>query len=437
MLGLSAFLVTYGAVSVGYWIQSSWLAPVFEFESLLPFLALFEVGIVGVGLAAIVMLSRRRGELDAALAEGAPSEARRSPLGAAERHGHILRSMSRQVDSLLLWIPLAILMTVLCGLVLLASSAFGAAISEPTARIAAFALTILGVPVAVTVFGVGSLGGIRSTTRHQHQLSEGGQAWLDPTFEGPPEDEALTRGSLQRTSRAAAARQMTGAAIISEARARGRRERRVVLATALAALLGLSGLTGLLAIDLDCASIGGLCNSGTEEPVFAGIVLGIVALGLLAPSYVAVMAARRTPGTFPPPAANANLGSDSSRVSDEIAVVAQIETFQNRLREDSRDSLWLTWFGAIWIVTAGVLVLPSVGALAYSWQLSVLADRSSGVAVGILLGQGLAVLLPVPIAALATLTWLERRSEDAKAGRAYRALLRGYALLEQGFWERF
>ena len=116
--------------------------------------------------------------------------------------------------------------------------------------------------------------------------------------------------------------------------------------------------------------------------------------------------------------------------------MAQVETYQNRLREDARDSLWLTWFTAIWVVAAATFAMPLVGVLAYPYRLAGLGAEAPGV-VGILIGQGLLVLLPVPIATLATMTWLKRRNGDATSSRAYRALLRGYALLEQEFWERF
>jgi len=437
MLGLGAFVLSYGAVALGFWIQDSWLPSGYRFESDLPSFALFEFGVVGVALTAAVMLFRRRAELDEARADEVPAaEAPPSPLGRAERHSHLLRSLSRQVDSLLLWLPLAILMTVLSGLFLLASTALVGGDSNPATRIAALALVTLGVPVGVTVFGVGSFGAIRSTTRRQHQLSEGGRAWLDPSLDYRPAEAERPQPSSEMTPRALSPPPRAGSSIVSEVRARGRRERRVVLWTALGGLLALSALAGLILGELECESLGAGCDSGTDVSLVAGIVVGIVALGFLAPAYVGIMAVRRRHGPAAASGPGRGLGRPTGRLSDEIAVVAQVETYQNRLREDARDSLWLTWFTAIWVVAAATFAMPLVGVLAYPFGLAGLGAEAPGV-VGIMIGQGLLVLLPVPIAALATMTWLERRNGDATSSRAYRALLRGYALLEQGFWERF
>ena len=247
---------------------------------------MFEFGVVGVALTAAVILFRRRAELDEARADEVPAaETRPSPLGRAERHSHLLRSLSRQVDSLLLWLPLAILMTVLSGLFLLASTAFVGGDSNPTTRIAALALATLGVPVGVTVFGVGSFGAIRSTTRRQHQLSEGGRAWLDPSLDYRPAEAEPPQPSPEQAPRALAPPPRVGASIISEVRARGRRERRVVLWTAPGGLLALSALAGLILGELECGSLGAGCDSGTDVSLVAGIVVGIVSLGFLAPAY--------------------------------------------------------------------------------------------------------------------------------------------------------
>ncbi|HEV8050806.1 MAG TPA: hypothetical protein VGP88_09480 [Thermoplasmata archaeon] len=436
LLGLGAFVLVYGCVALGYWLQFAWQLDGYVFETLLQVIALFEVAFVGIAFAAAVILYRRQGELDQALVDG--SDPSPSPLERAELHSYILRSLSRQVDSLLLWLPFAIVVSVLAGLVLLASQPFGPESSSPLVSTASFVVALLGVPVAVTVFGVGSLLAIRSTTRRQHELSESGWAWWDPSIEAPPRDGEADSGAGGPTPPVPVPGSGAAQRMIAEAGRRARRERRVVLRTALAALAGLAGLAAVIGVELDCSSLGATCPSGTGASLVIGIGVGIVALGFLPPAYIAMAAARREPGTRPPTGLASPPGHPSSvRVSDEIAMVAQVETLQNRLREEARDSLWLTWFTAIWILVAGALAVPSFGDITYSLRALGEPAMPVGALLAIVVGQVLLVLLPMPLAAVATLTWFGRRRADARSRQTYRALVRGYALLEQGFWERF
>ncbi|MCI4360492.1 MAG: hypothetical protein L3J91_02205, partial [Thermoplasmata archaeon] len=168
ILSILAFVVSYAALTMLAWTSWAWTAGPAEVQNDLPFMVLFEGAIAGLAVAGVSLVHRRRHDLDSLRRQNparAPTDpAPTSPLARAEMRAGVLRGMSRQVDSLLLWTPFAIVLTEWTGLTLWTKLAPGAWTRTPLDRTLDLAIVTLGVPLAVAIFGVGILLSIRSST---------------------------------------------------------------------------------------------------------------------------------------------------------------------------------------------------------------------------------------------------------------------------------
>jgi hypothetical protein len=441
ILGLGGFLLAYGVLALYRGISyawGDWGEPYgFSFENRLLSLATFEILVVGLFLGGVAMLFRLRAERDRLREEyrqlPSDSQTRRSPLAQAELRIRSLRALSRQVDTLLLWLPLAILLSVWSGLAVLLSTSGAAITNNPTLWTLAWSSTLLGVPVAVTAFGLGTLLTMRASSRRQIRLSESTSPWWDAP---PAPTGAVSEPRAGPGGPPVPDAPVSWRTVVDGVTRRGRQERRAVLLTAVATLLGMVAYVGTTIALLGCRPANGACTPTVPvASVGALLVAGIVGLGLLPPVYVGLLALRRRSHSRSAPGTPGLAAAPPARPSDAIALVQQVATLRRQTREDARDSLWLVWFSVIWIL-AGSTILPLFTLLAIAGH-GGLFGISAGSLAPWAIAEAAFVLLPVPLAAGATVAWLRRHSADVASEDAIRTLVRGYSHLEQGFWERF
>jgi hypothetical protein len=433
--GILAFIVVYAALAMFEWISSAWGEGAYSVQSSLPFLILFELAIIGLVVGGLSMTHRRQLELDQLRRQLASDEAgdRRppSPLARAEMLGGILRALSRQVDSLLLWLPFAIVVTVWIGLILLTNLPGRGANSTPLDRTLGLAVVLLGVPTAVAVFGVGVLLTIRRSSKRQVRLSRDSLEWWNagPPTSGtePPESSGVPRESSYPMS-------THPSSTVARLVRRRKEERRVVLVTAAGALLAMAALAGVGAGVFSYLAGPFDCCLGLNAPM-PGILFGILLAGFIPPAYVGVLVLRRPSALRSIADGPGERGRPSDRISDTIAWFVQAESLRVGLREDSRDGLWLAWFAAVW----------SIGGLFLLWTFNIQPFRGfsefpgteAGPLIALLVGESVVALVPLALAALATVMWQRRRRDDLASEDESRSALQAFAALEQGFWERF
>ncbi|MCI4356243.1 MAG: hypothetical protein L3K18_03745 [Thermoplasmata archaeon] len=437
LLGILAFVVVYASLAMLEWIAWAWGTGLYALQSELPFLVFFELAIVCLVVAGLSMSHRRRLELEhirRQLLHGQEGgRGFHSPLAHAEMNAGVLRGLSRQVDSLLLWLPFAIVMTVWIGLILLGNLLARATNSTPLDRTLGLAIILIGVPLAVAIFGVGVLLAIRNSTRRQVRLSRVSLEWWNAEPPTPGTGPATQGSEVPGGSTHLIPIHPSFA--VARLRRRRSEERRAVLVTAGGALLAMAALAGVAAGLSSYIAGPRDCCWGLYAP-FTGVVFGILLAGFLPPAYVGILVLRRASDPRSTGGGRDEVGLAGNRISDTIAWFVQAETLRGGLREDARDALWLAWFATAW----------SIGGLFLLWTFGIQPVRifpegvpglETGPLAALVIGESVVALVPLALAAFATALWMRRRRDDLASEDESRSVLQAYAALEQGFWERF